>query len=95
MPPKSFMKGLRQVCDENGMLLIVDEIQTGFGRTGKYFGIEHFDVTPDILVFAKGNRTTCIQMVETHRCNSRCCQRSPSYWHCVELQAPSNMEDSK
>jgi len=54
MPPKSFMKGLRQICDENSILMIVDEIQTGFGRTGKYFGIDHFDVTPDILVFAKG-----------------------------------------
>jgi 4-aminobutyrate aminotransferase len=53
-PPASFLRELRQVCDEHGIMLIFDEVQTGFGRTGKFFGLEHFDVVPDILVMAKG-----------------------------------------
>ena len=51
--PESYLKGLRQVCDDHGILLIVDEVQTGFGRTGRYFSIEHSGVRPDILVMAK------------------------------------------
>lgn len=54
VPPKAFMQGLRQICDEFGMLLILDEVQSGFGRTGKWFACEHFGVTPDIMVMAKG-----------------------------------------
>ncbi|KAL6060834.1 Aminotransferase class III-fold pyridoxal phosphate-dependent enzyme [Balamuthia mandrillaris] len=56
MPPVSFMRGLRRLCDKHGMLLIADEVQTGFARTGRYFGIEHFgeEARPDIMVFAKG-----------------------------------------
>jgi 4-aminobutyrate aminotransferase len=55
VPPKSFMKGLREICSENDILLIADEVQCGFGRTGNYFAIDgHFDVVPDILVMAKG-----------------------------------------
>jgi 4-aminobutyrate aminotransferase len=52
--PVSFMKGLRSLCDEFGLLLIADEIQTGFGRTGKFFSVEHYGIVPDIIVFAKG-----------------------------------------
>jgi len=48
-----FLKELRSICDENEMLLIFDEVQTGFGRTGKMFCAEHSGVTPDIMVFAK------------------------------------------
>ncbi len=54
VPPPSFLPGLREVCDEHGILLIADEVQSGFGRTGKFFAIEHFDVVPDVLVMAKG-----------------------------------------
>jgi 4-aminobutyrate aminotransferase len=50
---REFMTGLRAVCDKYGILLVVDEIQTGVGRTGKMFAIEHFGVTPDILCVAK------------------------------------------
>ncbi|PSF13546.1 4-aminobutyrate--2-oxoglutarate transaminase [Marinobacter fuscus] len=51
--PVSFLKKLRQVCDDNGILLIVDEVQSGFGRTGKLFAIEHSGVEPDIMTMAK------------------------------------------
>ncbi|MGH2592794.1 MAG: aspartate aminotransferase family protein [Anaerolineae bacterium] len=54
VPPASFMSALRALCDEHGILLIADEIQSGFGRTGKFFAIEHFEVMPDMLIMAKG-----------------------------------------
>lgn len=54
VPPASFLHGLRQICDEYGLLLIFDEVQSGFGRTGKFFAQEHFGVTPDIFSVAKG-----------------------------------------
>ncbi|MEU5844124.1 aminotransferase class III-fold pyridoxal phosphate-dependent enzyme [Rhodococcus sp. NPDC047139] len=49
-----FFQGLRQRADEHGILLVFDEIQTGFGRTGKFFGHQHFDVRPDVITIAKG-----------------------------------------
>lgn len=54
IPDVSYMKALRARCTEVGAQLIFDEIQTGFGRTGKFFAFEHFDVVPDILTIAKG-----------------------------------------
>ncbi len=54
VPPAGFLKGLRSICDQHGILLISDEIQSGFGRTGKWFAYEHFNVEPDIIVVAKG-----------------------------------------
>lgn len=48
-----YVQAARRICDEQGALLIVDEIQTGFGRTGKFFAIEHFGITPDLLCCAK------------------------------------------
>jgi 4-aminobutyrate aminotransferase len=54
VPPASFFRGLREICDKYGILLIADEVQSGFGRTGKFFAMEHFGVTPDIIVAAKG-----------------------------------------
>ncbi|MBI3287806.1 MAG: aminotransferase class III-fold pyridoxal phosphate-dependent enzyme, partial [Chloroflexi bacterium] len=53
-PPRNFLPGLRAICDKHGILLILDEVQTGFGRTGKMFAVEHTGVRPDILVMAKG-----------------------------------------
>ncbi len=53
-PPASFLQGVRKVCDEHGILLILDEIQSGFGRTGKWFALEHYAVQPDIMTVAKG-----------------------------------------
>jgi 4-aminobutyrate aminotransferase len=54
VPPTSFMKGLREICDKHGIMLIFDEVQSGFGRTGKWFALEHFNVIPDIITAAKG-----------------------------------------
>jgi 4-aminobutyrate aminotransferase len=55
VPPTTvFMQGLREICDEHGILLISDEVQSGFGRTGMWFGFQNFSVTPDIMVMAKG-----------------------------------------
>lgn len=53
VPPKSFIRGLREITKEHGILLAVDEVQTGFGRTGRWFAIEHFGVEPDIIGTAK------------------------------------------
>ncbi len=53
VPPVEFLKALRRICDDYGILLIADEIQSGMGRTGKMWAIEHFDVVPDILLAAK------------------------------------------
>jgi len=52
--PPAFMQALRRICDEHGILLIADEVQSGFGRTGKFWGYEHADIVPDIIVMAKG-----------------------------------------
>ena len=53
VPPKEFMQGLRKVCDENDILLIADEVQSGAGRTGKMFAVEHHNVVPDMITMAK------------------------------------------
>lgn len=52
--PPEFMRKLRAICDQHGILLVVDEVQTGFARTGKLFATEYFDVVPDIMLMAKG-----------------------------------------
>jgi 4-aminobutyrate aminotransferase / (S)-3-amino-2-methylpropionate transaminase / 5-aminovalerate transaminase len=51
--PKEFMAGVRRICDDNGIVLVVDEVQTGFARTGRFFAIEHYDVEPDLITVAK------------------------------------------
>ncbi len=52
--PREFLQGLRRICDEHGILLIVDEVQSGVGRTGKMFASDHYDLKPDIVCIAKG-----------------------------------------
>ena len=54
MPPAGFLPRLRELTRELGILLIADEVQTGYGRTGKMFAVQHQNVEPDILVMAKG-----------------------------------------
>ena len=53
-PPDGYWPGIAEVCHRHGVLLIVDEVMTGFGRTGRWFGIDHYEIRPDILVTAKG-----------------------------------------
>lgn len=53
IPPERYMKELYKLCKENGILFIVDEVQQGFGRTGKWFSIEHFSITPDVIIMGK------------------------------------------
>ncbi|MCQ2010434.1 aminotransferase class III-fold pyridoxal phosphate-dependent enzyme [Sporolactobacillus sp. STSJ-5] len=57
IPPKGYMEGVRELCTKYGILMICDEVMAGFGRTGKMFAVEHFDIEPDIMTFAKG--VTC------------------------------------
>ncbi len=54
VPPDGYMQKLRKICDDYGMLLIFDEIMTGFGRTGEWFAANHWDVVPDIMTLSKG-----------------------------------------
>ena len=54
IPPEGYMQGVRALCDKYGIVMIADEVMAGFGRTGKWFAIEHWDVVPDIMTMAKG-----------------------------------------
>src|ERR687891_1533722 len=54
IPPDGYLQGVRELCDRYGILLIADEVLAGFGRTGKWFAVEHWDVVPDLMTMAKG-----------------------------------------
>jgi len=54
IPPQGYLQGVRALCDKYGIVMICDEVMSGFGRTGKWFAVEHWDVTPDIITMAKG-----------------------------------------
>jgi taurine--2-oxoglutarate transaminase len=54
VPPDGYLRRLREICDENNMLLICDEVMSGFGRTGQWFAVQNWDVTPDLITMAKG-----------------------------------------
>lgn len=54
VPPPGYLAGVRELCDRHGILLVLDEVMAGFGRTGAWFALDHFDVTPDLVTFAKG-----------------------------------------
>jgi taurine--2-oxoglutarate transaminase len=54
VPPDGYMQGVREICDRHGILLIADEVMTGFGRTGEWWAVDHWDVVPDLITMAKG-----------------------------------------
>lgn len=54
VPPDGYLAGVRRICDRHGIIFILDEVMAGFGRTGKWFAADHWDVTPDLMTFAKG-----------------------------------------
>jgi beta-alanine--pyruvate transaminase len=62
LPPKGYLKRLREICDKHGILLIFDEVITGFGRVGKAFAAQRFDVQPDMITAAKGLTNGCVPM---------------------------------
>ena len=62
IPPKEYMPRLREICDRNNVLLIADEVMSGWGRTGKWFAVDHWSVRPDILVTAKGITTAYVPL---------------------------------
>jgi beta-alanine--pyruvate transaminase len=62
IPPRGYLKRLREICDRHGILLIFDEVITGFGRTGSAFAAQEFAVTPDLMTLAKGLTNGCIPM---------------------------------
>lgn len=62
IPPKGYLPGVRKICDEFGIMMICDEVMAGFGRTGKLFAFEHFNVKPDIVSFAKGITCGYVQL---------------------------------
>ena len=57
VPPPGYLQGLRKLCDDNGIVLIFDEVMSGFGRTGAWLALEHWGVTPDLITFAKGSNS--------------------------------------
>lgn len=62
VPPDGYMQGVRTLCDKYGILMIADEVMSGFGRTGKWFAIEHWGVVPDLLTMAKGLTSAYVQL---------------------------------
>jgi acetylornithine/N-succinyldiaminopimelate aminotransferase len=54
VPPAGYLRGIREICDRTGALMVVDAVQTGMGRTGQWFGYEHEGITPDVITLAKG-----------------------------------------
>lgn len=62
IPPDGYMKAVREICDRHGILLIADEVMSGFGRTGKWFAVDHFGVVPDMISMAKGLTSAYVQL---------------------------------
>ena len=54
IPPDGYIQGVREICDRHGILMVADEVMAGFGRTGKWFAIDHWDTVPDLMTMAKG-----------------------------------------
>ncbi|HVE84454.1 MAG TPA: aminotransferase class III-fold pyridoxal phosphate-dependent enzyme, partial [Myxococcales bacterium] len=62
IPPDGYLQGLRELCDRHGILLILDEVMSGFGRTGKWFATDHWKVVPDLMTIAKGLTTSYLPL---------------------------------
>ena len=62
IPPDGYMQGLRKICDRHGILLVADEVMAGFGRTGKWFAVDHWGVVPDLMTIAKGLTSAYVQL---------------------------------
>src|SRR5947207_1702074 len=62
IPPDGYMQGLRALCDKHGIMMIADEVMSGFGRTGEWFAINHWKVVPDLMTMAKGITSSYIQL---------------------------------
>lgn len=62
IPPDGYMQGLRSICDRHGILLIADEVMAGFGRTGRWFAVDHWGVVPDLMTMAKGITSAYVQL---------------------------------
>jgi taurine--2-oxoglutarate transaminase len=62
IPPDGYLEGLREICDRHGILLIADEVMAGFGRTGRWFSIDHWGVVPDLMPMAKGLTSAYVQL---------------------------------
>ena len=62
IPPDGYLQGVREICDRHGILLIADEVMSGFGRTGAWFAVDHWKVVPDIITMAKGLTSAYVQL---------------------------------
>jgi taurine--2-oxoglutarate transaminase len=62
IPPDGYLQGVRALCDKYGIVMIADEVMAGFGRTGKWFSVEHWDVVPDLMTMAKGLTSAYVQL---------------------------------
>jgi taurine--2-oxoglutarate transaminase len=62
VPPDGYLQSIREVCDRHGILLICDEVMAGFGRTGRWFAVDHWDVVPDLMTMAKGLTSAYVQL---------------------------------
>jgi taurine--2-oxoglutarate transaminase len=62
VPPDGYLQGVRQLCDQHGIVMIADEVMAGFGRTGKWFSIDHWRVVPDVMTMAKGLTAAYVQL---------------------------------
>ncbi|MBT3807149.1 MAG: putrescine aminotransferase [Desulfobacula sp.] len=76
VPPDEYLPGVRELCDHYGVLMICDEVQTGFGRTGELFGVDHWDVKPDIMCFGKALGGGVVPMSAF--------MATPEIWKCME-----------
>ena len=66
VPPPGYLAGVRELCDEHGIVFIADEVMAGFGRCGEWFAVDHWGVTPDLITFAKGVNSGYVPLGGVH-----------------------------